>query len=154
MILKKIKAIIHYESIIHSLVEFNDGSIMAQLGAPLMKIPIAYALNKGKRKLYNFDNFSFEKIKNLNFSPINEKFFPAIKLGYDAIEIGGSFPVVLNAANEFMVQKFLQNECHYLDIFKYVNNIIQAHKLVKNPTLKQIKQIHLQTLKKIEKEFN
>ena len=150
---KKIKAVLHHESIIHSLVEFNDGSIMAQLGAPSMKIPIAYALNKGQRKLYNFDNFNLEKIKNLSFNPINEKFFPAIKLGYDALKIGGSYAVVLNAANEFMVQKFLANQCHYLDIFKFVNNTVQNHKVIKNPSLKQIKQIHLQTLKNLEKEF-
>ena len=150
---KKVKAVLHRESIIHSLVEFNDGSIMAQLGAPSMKIPIAYALNKGKRKLYNFDNFNLEKIKNLHFEPINETFFPAIKLGYDALKIGGSYAVVLNAANEFMVQKFLANQCHYLDIFKFVNNTVQNHKVVKNPSLKKIKQIHLQTLKNLEKEF-
>ena len=150
---KKINVIIHYESIIHSMVEFYDGSILAQLGKPSMKTPIAYALTFGSRNKMELEKFDILKISSLNFKNINSHLFPVIKLGYEAIEKGGSYPVVLNAANEFMVQQFLSKKCSYLDIYKNVYKYLKQHKIIKNPSLEQIKKIHYQTFEDLRNNY-
>lgn len=127
----KIKAVIHRESIVHSLVEFNDGSIKAQLGVPSMELPILYALSDNKR-LQNDDNrLNLSSILSLNFSPIDTNKFPAIELAYEALKLKGSALVAYSVANEVAVEAFLNKKIKYLDIVKVINKVLKEHKLVK-----------------------
>ncbi|MCX7880502.1 MAG: 1-deoxy-D-xylulose-5-phosphate reductoisomerase [Ignavibacteria bacterium] len=103
----KIKVLIHPESIIHSMVQFIDGSIKAQLGPPDMRIPISFALNYPNRFKYDFPRINLAKIEKLSFFEPNHNKFPCLRLAYDALAVGGSAPIVLNASNEIAVNAFL-----------------------------------------------
>ena len=108
--IEKIKVLIHPQSIIHSMVEFCDGSIKAQLGVPDMKIPIQYALTFPKRALSNFNRIDFTKLNSLNFFEPDFKKFPSLQIAFDAVKAGGIIPTILNAANEIAVEKFLKRK--------------------------------------------
>ena len=135
---EKIKIVIHPQSIIHSLVEFVDNSVIAQLGLPDMKIPIQYALTYPKR----FQSLSMPldliKIKNLDFKKPDFDMFPCLKYAYEAGITGGTLPAVMNAANEAAVYAFLDNKIRFLDIPSLVRKMMEGHRLIKNPSLKDI----------------
>lgn len=114
--LSKIKAVIHPQSIIHSVVTFVDGSSKAQLGPPTMKVPILYALTYPNRINLEVERLDWEQAINLNFEPVDYEKFPCFKLALEAIKEGGNAPAVLNAANEVAVQRFLNNEISYIQI--------------------------------------
>ncbi|MBI2658200.1 1-deoxy-D-xylulose-5-phosphate reductoisomerase [Candidatus Woesearchaeota archaeon] len=145
---EKIKVIIHPQSIVHSLVEFVDHSVIAQLGLPDMKIPIQYALTYPKR----FQNLSapldLAKIKALEFSEPDFEKFPCLKFAYEAGAIGGTLPAVMNAANEIAVHAFLGNKIRFLDIQRLVRKLMDGHNLIKSPSLGNI----LETDKKTKEE--
>lgn len=133
-----IKVVIHPQSIVHSLVEFVDGSFLAQIGVPSMHIPIQYALTYPER---------FEGIKTNSFNIFNQKLeflepdyerFPLLKLTIDCGKLGGIMPAVLNAANEVAVYKFLNNEIKFLDIEKIVFKEVESASNITNPTLEEI----------------
>lgn len=133
-----IKVVIHPQSLVHSLVEFVDGSFLAQIGVASMHIPIQYALTYPER---------FEGIKTNSFNIFNHKMeffepdfnkFPLLKLTIDCGKIGGIMPAILNAANEVAVYKFINNEIKFLDIEKIVFNEIEKAKNIINPTLEEI----------------
>src|SRR3989344_1735128 len=113
---KKIDVVMHPQSIIHSLVEFKDNSVIAQLGNPDMKIPIQYALSYPKRFSSNSKKLNLAEIKNLSFSEPNFELFPCLKYACDAGIKGGTLPAVLNAANEIAVYAFLEDKIKFLDI--------------------------------------
>jgi 1-deoxy-D-xylulose-5-phosphate reductoisomerase len=144
----KIEIVVHPQSIIHSLVEFKDNSVKAQLGFPDMKLPIQYALSYPKRFTLNTKKLDLVEIKNLSFEKSNFELFPCLKYAYDAGKVGGTMPAVLNAANEVAVQAFLNKKIKFLDISRLINNMINQHNVIKNPDLNQI----LDVDKKIKEE--
>jgi 1-deoxy-D-xylulose-5-phosphate reductoisomerase len=105
---EKIEVVIHPQSIIHSMVEFDDGSIKAQLGLPDMRLPIQYALTYPERFPNQYPKTDFKKIKNLNFIEPDLEKFECLKLAYDVLNAGGCSPIILNAANEIAVDRFLK----------------------------------------------
>ena len=123
----KIDAIIHRESIIHSMVEFNDNSVMAQLSYPTMEIPIALALNHDKRLCQNVPQLDFKALKSLTFSEIDNDKFPCFKLVVNAGKKGDAYPAVANGANEIAVQAFLDGKIKYCDIFSIIDGALNAY---------------------------
>ena len=145
--IEKIEIIIHPQSIIHSLVEFVDGSIKAQLGIPDMKIPIQYAMSYPNHDNIYWESLDLAKIKKLTFeSPDLEK-FPCIKLAYDAIKKGGTDPVVLNVANDMAVDLFLNDRIKFINIPQIIDLAIKDHTYVKNPNLDDIDSVSKETKK-------
>ena len=125
--IEKIKIIIHPQSIIHSMVEFIDGSIKAQLGTPNMTIPINFALNYPIRTYNNSYRFDFTKSKNLTFEKPDFNKFKCIKLAYQALEKGGSYPIVLNVANDICVDSFLKNKIKFNNIPNFIEDALSNH---------------------------
>ncbi len=135
---KKIKVIIHPESIIHSMVEFIDGVIMAQLSVADMRIPIQYALLYPKRMNSAAGTVDFFSLKSLNFERPDYARFPCLKLAYQAASEGGTSPAVLNAANEVSVNAFLKREIDFVSIPRMIEKVLQRHDNKSNPSLKDI----------------
>ena len=123
----QIEVCIHPQSIIHSLVEFVDGSVLAQLGWPDMRLPIAYALTYPRRLPLLSEPLDLGKVAQLTFEPPDFERFPALRLGYEAAETGGTMPAVLNAANEMAVSAFLENRLPFLGIPQVVEETMMAH---------------------------
>lgn len=145
---EKIKVVIHPESIVHSAVEFIDGSIIAQMGNPSMHIPIQYALTYPKRqKGIKTNNFSFFD-KTLTFKTPDYDKFPALNLAYNAGKEGGIYPCVLNAANEVAVKKFLEGKINIEGIIKTVEYALDNAPDIKNPSLNDIFNVDIETRKK------
>lgn len=133
---EQIEVIIHPQSIIHSLVQFQDGSIKAQMGLPDMRLPIQYALFYPQRIQSSFPRFDFATHPNLSFEKPDAEAFPAIGLAYEAMKKGGNMPCILNAANEVAVGAFLKDEIGFLDIPALVEKCMQKASFVAKPTLK------------------
>ncbi len=147
---ENIKVVIHPQSIVHSFVEFVDGSFLAQMGVPSMHIPIQYALTYPKR-LSGIKSDSFNPIGNkLEFLEPDLEKFPLLKCTIECGKQGGIMPAILNAANEVAVYKFLNNEINFTDIEKIVFTELEKHNNIKNPTLDEIFEID----RKIRKELN
>ncbi len=135
----KIETVIHPESIIHSMVEYNDGSIIAGLSYPDMRIPIAYALSTPKRNNYSFiEKMNFKKLFSLNFKPMDYNRYPLIKLAYEVGEMGGIMPLVYNTANEVAVRLFLNRKIKFLEIDEIINYAVNNTENINNPTLDDI----------------
>ncbi len=134
----QIEVVIHPESIIHSMVEFIDGAIKAQLGMPDMKLAIQYALTYPNRKFIQTERLSFSLINKLTFEPPDFQRFPAISLGYEAIRAGGTAPAVLNAANEEAVQYFIGQKIKFNQIAHLVETALSQHELTSDPDLDEI----------------
>ncbi|HAW49972.1 TPA: 1-deoxy-D-xylulose-5-phosphate reductoisomerase [bacterium] len=133
-----IDVVIHPESIVHSMVEFSDGSVLAQMSHPDMKLAIEYSLtypNRGKRLIKQLD---FKEIEKLSFFTPDHDRFPSIKLGYIAAEKGGTMPAVLNAADEVAVSYFLQGKLKFKEIFNVVKKIMDDHKVKESPDIDDI----------------
>lgn len=135
---EKIGVIIHPQSIIHSMVEFVDGSIKAQLGIPDMKLPIQYALNYPERVNLKWENTNLAEIGHLTFEDPDFGKFPAIKLAYDALKRGGTAPTILNVVNELAVYAFLENKIKFTDITKFIEESLSSIRIVDNPLLSDI----------------
>ncbi|HHX55072.1 MAG TPA: 1-deoxy-D-xylulose-5-phosphate reductoisomerase, partial [Clostridiales bacterium] len=131
--------------IIHSAVEFIDGSIMAQMGTPDMRLPIQYALYYPKRKDLSGERIDFFKLAKLDFEKPDNETFPALELAYKVGKAGGSLPTVFNAANEIAVEKFLNGKIRYLEIVELITSAIEAHSIIPNPTVSQILEIEEKT---------
>ena len=134
---EQIKIVVHPQSIIHSMVEFVDGSIKAQLGVPSMKIPIQYALDFPDRTLSKSDKLSFAKNNTLTFEEPDVKTFKNLQIAYDCLKIGGNMPCVMNAANEIAVELFLNEKIKFTDIPKLIEKAIENIKFIKNPDIKE-----------------
>lgn len=134
----QIEVVIQPQSVIHSAVEFIDGSIIAQMGTPDMHLPIQYALYYPERKELSGERLDFYKLGGLDFEKPDYDTFPALKLAYKVGQISGSMPTVFNAANEIAVAKFLNKEIKYLEIVDLIKQAVDAHKLIENPTVDQI----------------
>ncbi len=139
MELKDIQVVVHPQSIIHSMVEYIDGSVIAQLGIPDMKLPIQYALYYPTRKpLLQGERVDFFQLKQLTFEEPDMNTFFGLRLAYTAGDLGGSMPTVYNAANEWAVTEFLKGNIEFLMIPTLIEKAMQRHKLISNPTLKEI----------------
>ncbi len=134
----RIDVLIHPQSIVHSMVEYRDGCVMAQMGMPDMRAPIAYALSYPQRVETNIAGLKLEKIGELTFEAPDMAKFPCLKLAYDALKAGRSVPVVLNAANEIAVAAFLAGKIPFVSIAKVVERTIQAHDAGPCSTLEEI----------------
>jgi 1-deoxy-D-xylulose-5-phosphate reductoisomerase len=134
----QIDVVIHPQSIIHSMVEFCDGSVIAQMGMPDMKVPIQYALTYPERKCLGVQHFDLSKIGSLTFKKPDMEKFPALKLGYLAAKEGGTIGATLNAANEVAVQAFLESRIKFTEITSYVEKVINNHRFIKNPCLEDV----------------
>jgi 1-deoxy-D-xylulose-5-phosphate reductoisomerase len=130
--------VVHPQSIMHSMVEFVDGSLLAQLSTPDMCLPIQYALTYPERAVSERVQTDFPKIGTLTFEEPDVERFPAIELARKAGETGGTLPAVLNAANEIAVEAFVNRKINFPQITGTVRRTMAAHKLVLQPTLAQI----------------
>lgn len=131
----QIDVIIHPQSIIHSMVQFNDSSIKAQMGLPDMKLPIQYAIAYPQRVTNNFTRFNFKDYNNLTFEQPDYKTFRNLALAKDAMYKGGNLPCIMNAANEIAVQAFLSNKVGFIEMSDIIEETMGAIKNIESPTL-------------------
>ena len=142
----RIKVVVHPQSIIHSMVEYIDGSVIAQLGVADMRIPIQYALfYPGRKNLVQGERLDFIKENKLTFEEPDMETFMGLKLAYQAGKIGGSMPMIYNAANEWAVARFLEGEIKFTDIPAMINKAMDNHKLMPEPTLNEILNLEEET---------
>jgi len=134
---EQIQVVIHPQSIIHSMVQFQDGSIKAQMGLPDMKLPIQYALAFPKRILNNFPRLDFKKQHALSFEEPDIKTFRNLALATEALNKGGNMPCILNAANEIVVYAFLRNRIGFLDMTEVIQKAMQKIPFIEKPTLEE-----------------
>lgn len=135
---ENIEIIIQAQSIIHSMVEYEDGAIIAEMGTADMHLPIQYALYYPKRRFLKGDRLNFNKLSSIEISKPDLEVFEGLKLAIEAIKLGGSMPTVFNAANEYAVALFLEEKISYLDIVELIRYAMTKHKLINNPSLEQI----------------
>ncbi len=132
---EQIEVIIHPQSIIHSLVQFEDGSLKAQLGIPDMKLPIQYALGFPKRLKSDMERFSFSAYPNLTFQSPDKETFPNLSLAYQALHKGGNMPCILNAANEVTVNAFLEGKLGFFDMSGVIEKTMNSVAFIATPDL-------------------
>ncbi|MBM4165733.1 MAG: 1-deoxy-D-xylulose-5-phosphate reductoisomerase [Ignavibacteria bacterium] len=142
---EKIDVVIHPQSIIHSMVEFIDGSVKAQLGIPDMKLPIQFALNYPERKQFTFPRTNFSQLRELTFYEPDYEKYKCLQFAFDALELGGTATTVLNAANEIAVQLFLEEKIRFTEIPELIRTALEYHTPIQHPTLKQIFQTDKET---------
>lgn len=143
---EQIDVLLHKESIIHSMVEFHDGSVIAQLGTPDMKVPIQFALTYPERlPLSITERLNLAQIGTLHFSQVNFDRFRCLKFAYDSGKIGGTMTTVLNAANEVAVQAFLEGRISFLAIEDLIEQALNQHQVIQNPSLEEILQVDQMT---------
>ncbi|QUR93619.1 1-deoxy-D-xylulose-5-phosphate reductoisomerase [Macrococcoides canis] len=141
MPIEKIETLLHKQSIIHSMVEFNDTSVIAQLGTPDMRMPILYAFSYPDRLPRKAERLNLAEVGQLDFKAMDFERYRCLKLAFDAIKIGGTMPVVMNAVNEVVVQQFLDEEIGFLDIETIIEREMQAHDVIQNPDLETILEV-------------
>lgn len=135
---EQIQVVVQPQSIIHSMVEFEDGAVMAQLGTPDMRLPIQYALYYPKRVYLDGKRLNFETLSQITFEKPDIDTFLGLKYAYEAINVGGSMPTVLNAANELAVAKFLNKTVRFLEIYDMIRFCMDQHKVIENPSVEEI----------------
>jgi len=145
----KIKVIVHPQSIIHSMVEYVDGSVIAQLGSPDMRLPIQFALTYPDREHNNFSKLDLLKCGNLTFEEPDMETFPCLNLAFEALKIGATMPAVMNAANEEAVGLFLKEKIKFVDIPKAIEKVMSKHAIINNPTIDDILEVDLWARQKI-----
>ena len=134
----QIDVIVHPQSIIHSMVEFNDGSVIAQLGKADMRVPIQYALTYPDRVVANYPRLDFKTLSALTFFEPDRITFPALQLAFNVGRSGGTSPCIFNAANEEAVYAFLKGEIRFLDIVKVIRSVVEKHKIIAKPNMTDI----------------
>ena len=145
-----VQVVVQPQSVIHSMVEYVDGAIIAELGTPDMKLPIQYALYYPERRYLPGDRLDFWTLGKLDFEKPDMETFYGLRMAYEAGRIGGSLPTVFNAANELAVSKFLNREIKYLEIMEIIEDCMRAHKNIENPTLEEILETEKWTYARIE----
>jgi 1-deoxy-D-xylulose-5-phosphate reductoisomerase len=150
---ENIDVLIHPESIIHSMVEFADGSIKAQLGIPDMKIPIQYSLTYPERISSDFPKMDFKKFNKLNFEEPDPEKFRCLKIAYDVLKEAGTYPAVMNAANEIAVELFLEERIRFHQIPDIIESALDSHKGNQNFDLDMIMETDLRTRNDIKKHY-
>lgn len=151
--LDQIEVVVHPQSIIHSMVEYVDGAIIAQLGTPDMKLPIQYALYYPERRFLLGDRLDFAVLSKLTFEKPDMETFYGLRLAFEAGKEGGSLPTVFNAANELAVSKFLERKIKYLEIPEIIEHCMQAHKTIADPSVDEILQTEQEVYEQIESRW-
>ena len=146
----RIEVVLQPQSIIHSMVEFADGAVVAQLGTPDMKLPIQYALTYPQRRALPGERLDFTQIQEIRFEKPDMDTFYGLRLAYQAGREGGSMPTVFNAANEKAVAMFLDRKIGYMDIPHMIEQSMEQHKTIKNPSLEDILAVEQEVYAKIE----
>mgnify|MGYP002527610431 CR=1 FL=1 len=160
----EIQVVVQPQSLIHSMVQYEDGGIMAQLGTPDMKLPIQYALYYPERKYLAGDRVDFEQISEISFEKSDLDNFKGLRLAYEAARrsdekrnedpyFGDSMPTVFNAANEKAVAMFLNREIGYLDIADIIEYCMDKHDVIDNPTVEQILEVEQWVYETIEEKY-
>ena len=148
-----IQVVVQPQSLIHSMVQFKDGAIIAQLGTPDMRLPIQYALYYPERRFLAGDRVDFGKIARITFENPDTDNFIGLKLAYEAGRIGGSMPTVFNAANEKAVAKFLDRKIGFLEITDIIQYCMENHKVKENPSVSEILEIEQWAYELIENRW-
>lgn len=151
--LDQIQVVVQPQSVIHSMVEFKDGGIMAQLGTPDMRLPIQYALYYPHRRYLDGERIDFAKLGKITFEEPDMETFLGLPMAIQASREGGSMPTVFNAANELAVKKFLHEEIGFLDIYDIIGQSMERHKKVESPDLEEILAVEEETYKWIESRW-
>ena len=141
----KIEVLFHPEAIIHSMIEFKDRNVIANLFCPDMRFPIFYALNYPKRVASRLPKIDFAKLGNMSFKKPDHKKFPALELSYRVARLGGTYPACLNAANEGAVELYLKGKIKFTDIIKIIKRATSRHRSIKDPSLEEILYIDRET---------
>lgn len=149
----QIQVVVQPQSIIHSMVEYEDGAVIAQLGTPDMRLPIQYALCYPDRRFLKGDRLDFHMLKQITFEEPDRETFKGLPMAIEAAQTGGSMPTVFNAANELAVRKFLQKKISFLDIYEIIGQSMSRHTAVANPDLDQILEIEKETYQWIESRW-
>lgn len=149
----QIQVVIQPQSIIHSMVEFEDGGVMAQLGTPDMRLPIQYALYYPERRPLPGERLDFWKLSQITFEEPDMNTFQGLKLAFEAGRAGGSIPTVYNAANELAVSMFLKRKIAYLDIVESIQYAMEKHIYVENPSVEQILSVEQETYHNLEEKW-
>lgn len=147
---KKIEVLLHPEALIHSMVEFRDGNIMANLFYPDMRFPIFYALNYPERRTSGLPRLDFSKMRNISFDTPNHRKFPALELCYCAARRGGTYPAALNSANEEAVKLYLEGKIRFTKIVKFIKKVLARHKNTPSPSIDDI----LNVDRRVKEEVN
>ena len=153
MDLDHIQVVVQPQSIIHSMVEFKDGAIMAQLGTPDMRLPIQYALYYPHRRYLDGDRLDFTKLREITFEVSDMETFRGLPMAIQASREGGSMPTVFNAANELAVKKFLEEKIGFLDIYEIIAQSMERHKKIEHPDLDEILSVEQDTYQWIESRW-
>ena len=151
--LDRIEVVVQPQSVIHSMVEFADGGIMAQLGTPDMKLPIQYALYYPERRFLAGERMDFAKLGKITFEAPDMEVFLGLPLAMKASRLGGSMPTVFNAANERAVSKFLHREIGFTDIYNIIIESMETHKIIQDPTIEEILETEKATYELIESRW-
>ena len=151
--LDQIQVVVQPQSVIHSMVEFKDGGIMAQLGTPDMRLPIQYALYYPERRYLDGERLDFAKLGQITFEEPDMETFLGLPMAIQAAKEGGSMPTVFNAANELAVKKFLHEEIRFLDIYDIIGQSMGRHKKTESPDLDEILAVENETYQWIESRW-
>lgn len=151
--LEQIEVVVQPQSVIHSMVEFADGAVIAQLGTPDMKLPIQYALYYPERRFLGGRRLDFEKLGQISFEKPDMETFLGLPLAFRAARAGGSMPTVFNAANECAVNKFLHKQIRFLDIYEILTACMEEHRVVEKPTVEEILTAEQMTYEFIENRW-
>lgn len=147
---ERIQVIVHPQSIIHSMVEYVDGGIMAQMGTPDMKLPIQYALFYPDRRPMEGKKVDFYELGSLTFEKPDSETFRGLAMAYEALKAGGSMPTVFNAANERAVALFLDRKIRFLEIYDLIQGAMENHKVIKNPSVDEILEAEMESYEYID----
>lgn len=150
---EQIEVVVHPQSIIHSMVEYEDGAIIAELGTPDMKLPIQYALYYPERRYLAGDRVDFARLSQMTFEKPDMDTFYGLRLAFEAGKAGGSMPTVFNAANECAVGKFLDRKIAYLQIPEMIEDCMRSHKNLANPSVAQILETEQEVYEQIESRW-
>ena len=151
--LDHIQVVVQPQSVIHSMVEFKDGAVMAQLGTPDMRLPIQYALYYPERRYLEGERLDFAVLKEITFEEPDMETFLGLPMAISAAKEGGSMPTVFNAANELAVKKFLHQEINFLDIYDIIGQSMKRHKKTAHPNLEEILAAEQETYRWIESRW-
>ena len=151
--LDHIQVVVQPQSVIHSMVEFKDGAVMAQLGTPDMRLPIQYALYYPERRYLEGERLDFAALKEITFEEPDMETFLGLPMAISAAKEGGSMPTVFNAANELAVKKFLHQEINFLDIYDIIGQSMERHKKTEHPDLEEILAAEQETYRWIESRW-
>ncbi|KSV60661.1 1-deoxy-D-xylulose-5-phosphate reductoisomerase [Acetivibrio ethanolgignens] len=149
-----IQVVLQPQSIIHSMVQFTDGAVMAQLGTPDMRLPIQYALYYPYRSPLSGDRLDFGSMGGITFEKPDMETFRGLSMAYEAGKAGGSVPTVYNAANERAVARFLNKEIGYLTIYEMIEYALNKHTRIENPTFEEILSIEKETYRLLDEKWN